>query len=60
MGWSEKQTNKNYRILKKHIRSLLHSVIKTCEFSVYERLFSLWHLFHFPSGIVHVLAVHMY
>ncbi|VAW69575.1 hypothetical protein MNBD_GAMMA10-1407 [hydrothermal vent metagenome] len=66
-GWSEKQTNKNYRILKKHIRSLLHSVIKTCEFSVYERLFSLWHLFHFPlfimlviSGIVHVLAVHMY
>ncbi len=66
-GWSAEQTSKNYRILKKHIRSLLRSVIKTCEFSVYERLFSLWHLLHYPlfimlviSGIVHVLAVHMY
>jgi hypothetical protein len=33
----------------------------------YERLFSLWHLFHMPlflllvvSALVHVLAVHMY
>jgi len=66
-GWSEQQTRKNYRILKKHLRSLLRSIIKTCEFSVYERLFSLWHLLHYPlfimlviSGIVHVLAVHMY
>ena len=35
--------------------------------AVYERLFSLWHLFHMPlfilliiSALVHVLAVHMY
>jgi len=34
-GWSEQQTRKNYRILKKHLRSLLRSIIKTCEFSVY-------------------------
>ena len=36
-------------------------------FAVYERLFSLWHVFHMPlfilliiSALVHVLAVHMY
>ena len=36
-------------------------------FSLYERLFSLWHIFHMPlfllliiSALVHVLAVHMY
>ncbi|VAW69297.1 hypothetical protein MNBD_GAMMA09-1633 [hydrothermal vent metagenome] len=66
-GWSKEQTDKNLRILKKHIRAYLKAVIKTCEFSIYERLFSLWHLLHYPlflmlviSGIVHVLAVHMY
>jgi hypothetical protein len=40
---------------------------KTAQISFYERLFSLWHLFHLPlffllvvSALVHVLAVHMY
>lgn len=37
------------------------------QISLYERLFSLWHIFHLPlflvlvvSALVHVLAVHMY
>ena len=37
------------------------------QLSLYERLFSLWHIFHMPlfillvlSALVHVLAVHMY
>ncbi|WP_338353348.1 hypothetical protein [Thalassolituus oleivorans] len=40
---------------------------RVLEFSFYERLFSLWHVIHLPffimlvlSGIVHVVAVHMY
>ncbi len=40
---------------------------KIAQLSFYERLFSLWHLFHMPlflllviSALVHVLAVHMY
>jgi hypothetical protein len=40
---------------------------QVAQLAVYERLFSLWHLFHMPlflllvvSAIVHVLAVHMY
>lgn len=42
-------------------------LIRLANFSVYERLFSLWHVFHIPlffllviSGIVHVIAVHIY
>jgi len=66
-GWSEEQRNKKYLAIKRHINDFLGAVIKTCEFSVYERLFSLWHILHLPlfimlviSGIVHVFAVHMY
>ena len=40
---------------------------QVAQLAFYERLFSLWHLFHMPlflllvaSAIVHVLAVHMY
>jgi len=42
-------------------------VCKVAQFSFYERLFALWHVFHLPfffmmvvSALVHVLAVHMY
>jgi len=66
-GWSNEQRDKNYIYLKHHINNFLSAAIKTCEFSVYERLFSLWHILHLPlfimlviSGIVHVFAVHMY
>jgi len=40
---------------------------QVAQLAVYERLFSLWHVFHMPlflllvvSALVHVLAVHMY
>ena len=43
------------------------AVIRVADYSVYERLFSLWHVLHIPlfimmivSGIVHVVAVHIY
>jgi len=66
-GWSKEQTKNNYKVMKGHIRSYLNAMVKTCEFSIYERLFGLWHVLHYPlflmlvlSGIVHVFAVHMY
>ena len=65
--WSKARCKLNYLSLKKHINIFLHAIIKTCEFSVYERMFGLWHILHLPlfimlviSGIVHVFAVHMY
>ena len=49
------------------IDSYVKAVVKAARFSVYERLFSLWAAVHIPflyllvfSGIVHVIAVHMY
>jgi hypothetical protein len=45
----------------------LAAVRRVAEFSVYERLFSLWHAFHLPlcfllfaATVVHVIAAHMY
>ncbi len=52
---------------EKFIRSYLTSVRDIAQFSTYEKLFSLWHIFHVPlvymlvfSAIWHVIAVHQY
>lgn len=49
------------------IREHLRRVRRVAELGSYERLFSLWHVFHLPffymlvlTAIVHVIAVHMY
>jgi hypothetical protein len=54
------------RVLR-HIGARLESIRKIAQFHFYERLFSIWHVLHFPlflmlvvSGIAHVIAVHMY
>jgi hypothetical protein len=59
-------THKRRSILR-HLGARLESIRKIAEFHFYERLFSIWHVLHFPlflmliiSGIVHVIAVHMY
>jgi hypothetical protein len=49
------------------IHSYLRAVKRVAQFGTYERLFSLWHVFHVPfvymlafSAVWHVIAVHMY
>jgi hypothetical protein len=49
------------------IRDHLRCVRRVAELRSYERLFSLWHVFHLPffymlvvAALIHVLAVHMY
>jgi len=51
----------------KYIRGFVVLVGRVAKFTLYERLFSLWHVLHMPlffmmviSAVVHVLAVHMY
>lgn len=51
----------------RYIAARLQATRAVAEFESYERLFSLWHLFHLPlfcmlvlTGIVHVVAVHVY
>lgn len=59
---------RKYRIqLNRHIGAHLASIRKVAEFRFYERFFAIWHVVHYPlflmlvvSGIVHVIAVHMY
>lgn len=55
------------KISKDYIRKHVALMAKVAQFSFYERLFSIWHVFHFPlffmlilSALVHVLAVHVY
>jgi len=67
LGWSERLTELNRRQAREHICAHMRTAVMTAEFGVWERLFSLWHLFHMPLFImmvivtvVHILAVHMY
>jgi hypothetical protein len=55
------------RAIGKFIAQHLRCVRRVAELSSYERLFSLWHVFHLPffymlilTALIHVLAVHMY
>lgn len=50
-----------------NLRAYFGAVRRVSEFGFYERLFSLWHVLHLPlfvmmliTGIVHIIAVHMY
>jgi hypothetical protein len=62
-----KRLDKLYAEYATNIRTYIKTLRDTAQFRTYERLFSLWHIFHIPlvymmvfSGIYHVIAVHMY
>lgn len=55
------------RSVSKYIRDYTRLIGQVSQFSFYERLFALWHIFHLPTffimvlaALFHVLAVHMY
>lgn len=57
----------NYRLAREQVDHYLDSVVTASQLTVWERMFSLWHVVHIPflyllvfSGVVHVIAVHMY
>lgn len=62
---------KDFHRLKKassiYIRNFVRLTGRVAQFTLYERMFSLWHVLHMPlffmmviSALIHVLAVHMY
>ena len=60
-------TAKQLREERRHLGDYLAALRKLNQLAFYERLFSQWHVLHFPlflmlviSGIVHVIAVHLY
>jgi len=66
-GWDAAKLERRLVSARSAIRAYVDAVIDVARFSAYERLFSLWHILHVPfvfmlivSGIVHVIAVHMY
>ena len=65
--WSKQHTSRYLKIINRYTRHYLNTILKVYEFSIYERLFALWHTLHLPlflmmiiTGIIHVVAVHMY
>jgi hypothetical protein len=55
------------KVVARSIRQYSLAIRQAAAFSVYERLFSLWHLFHLPlfimmivTAIIHIFAVHLY
>lgn len=69
-NWNDAQMNRLDQLFFQNvnfIRSYLFAVRDLAQFGIYEKLFSLWHVFHVPfvymlifSAIWHVIAVHMY
>lgn len=56
-----------YNTARNQINRYLDAIVRASQLATWERLFSLWHVVHIPflyllvfSGIVHVVAVHMY
>ncbi|MBI1196162.1 MAG: transcriptional regulator [Gammaproteobacteria bacterium] len=66
-GWTSLKRHAKRRQAGRVINGYLYSLRGVVEFALYTRLFALWHVLHIPlftmmvlSGIVHVIAVHMY
>ncbi len=66
-AWDDATFERRLRRRQKILHAHLDAVVDVARFHSYERLFSLWHILHVPfvfmlviSGIVHVIAVHMY
>lgn len=65
--WSPTQLAERERLARKLVRRYLNAVARVAQFSIYERLFALWHVAHVPfvyllvlSAVAHVVAVHAY
>ena len=66
-GWERHKLRRRLAAAAEMISAYLEAARHKAQFSAYERLFSLWHILHVPfvfmlviSGVVHVIAVHMY
>lgn len=66
-GWSAVDLYRQRKAFRQQLRAYMFTLRKVALFSVYERFFSFWRHAHVPllylllfSGVVHVIAVHMY
>ncbi len=66
-GLSKKEARNKYLHFKRDFREYMNTLRKAALMGVYEKIFSFWRHAHVPllyllviSGVVHVIAVHMY
>lgn len=66
-GWNGRMLRQRQNQFKKQLRGYIQMLRKVALYHVYERFFAFWRNAHVPllylllmSGIVHVIAVHMY
>lgn len=57
----------SHSLAREQVEKYLDAAVRAAQFGAWEKLFSLWHVVHLPfmyllviTGIVHVIAVHMY
>jgi hypothetical protein len=65
--WDKKQRRTQHKLAHAYLNNYFEASRKVLELNFYERMFALWHVIHFPfflmmvlSGVIHVVAVHMY
>ncbi len=63
----ERDLRRLKKMSSRYIRNYVRLMGRVAQFTMYEKLFSIWHLLHLPlfymlvlSALLHVLAVHMY
>jgi len=66
-AWTAEKLRQQGKAFRHQLRAYMFTLRKVALFSVYERFFSFWRHAHVPllylllfSGVVHVIAVHMY
>lgn len=65
--WSNDMLDGFKKQAKLHVNNYYYCLKKTSQLSLYSKLFSAWHILHLPlffmlviTGVIHVIAVHMY
>lgn len=66
-GWSRRQRRAHLSLLNAHLNTYFSAVKKAQRLTLFEKLFSLWHVLHMPlfvllalTVVIHIVAVHLY
>jgi len=66
-GWDRTERKERLRHARQHVNEFLYFAGRASQLKFWEQMFSLWHMLHVPlffvllvSGVIHVVAVHLY
>ena len=65
--WSDAELRHHTKDAQRYLKTYLATLRRIDELHLFERMFSLWHVLHYPfflmltvAAIVHIIAVHVY